>query len=173
MSPKVTSGYFHSLIFSAGFYVLLFNLVIPILSSCSDSDSDTDSNILMIQEQGSFTVGGTVIQEPGTFDPIEHGAFNPADQSSEGQTLHGDHAYVFYQIPAEAQKLPLVFCHGFGQFSKTWEITPDGREGFQILFLRRNFPVYVLDQTRRGRAGRSTEPGTVSASPDICSILWM
>jgi len=27
----------------------------------------------------------------------------------EGQTLHGDHTYVFYQIPAKAGKLPLVF----------------------------------------------------------------
>ena len=66
---------------------------------------------LMIQEQGSFAVGGTVIQSPGTFDTA-----NPA---SGGQTLHGDHARVFYQVPVNARKLPLVMWHGFGQFSKT------------------------------------------------------
>src|SRR6266545_7141866 len=68
---------------------------------------------LAIQEQGSFAVGGTVITNPGTFDPYK--------LAPEGQTLHGDHARVFYQIPVNARKLPLVFWHGAGQFSKTWE----------------------------------------------------
>ncbi len=54
---------------------------------------------LVIQEQGSFAGGGTVVTAPGTFDPIRHGAFNPADQSVAGQTLHGDHA----QVPANAR----------------------------------------------------------------------
>lgn len=125
---------------------------------------------LMIKEQGSFAVGGTVVTAPGEFDPVEQGAFNPAGPDSSGQTLHGDHAYVFYQVPADARSLPLVMWHGFGQSGKTWETTPDGREGFQTIFLRRNFPVYVIDQPRRGRAGRSTEPGTISASPD--DQLW-
>lgn len=113
---------------------------------------------LMIQEQGSFAVGGTVVTAPGTFDPYK--------PTSDGATLHGDHAYVFYQVPAQARPLPLVLWHGAGQFSKTWETTPDGREGFQTLFLRRRFPVYVLDQPRRGDAGRSTVPGTITATPD-------
>ena len=80
---------------------------------------------LMIQEQGSFAVGGTVIQSPGTFDTA-----NPA---SGGQTLHGDHARVFYQVP---------------------------------VFLRRQFATYLIDQPRRGAAGRGTVGGTVSATPD-------
>jgi hypothetical protein len=49
-----------------------------------------------------------------------------------------DHAYVFYQIPVNARKFPLVLWHGFGQFSKTWETTPDGREGFQNILLRQS-----------------------------------
>jgi hypothetical protein len=60
----------------------------------------------------------------------------------------------------------LVLWHGIGQFSKTWETTPDGREGFQNIFLRRRFPVYVIDQPRRGRAGRSTQPATITPAPD-------
>lgn len=117
---------------------------------------------MVIQDQGSFAVGGSVITNPGTFDPIT--------RTPEGQTFHGDHAYVFYQVPVESKKLPLVFWHGIGQFSKTWETTPDGREGFQNIFLRKNYPVYLIDQPRRGRAGRSTVPGTTSASPD--EQLW-
>ena len=114
---------------------------------------------LMIQEQGSFAVGGTVIRNPGTFDPAR-----PA--GADGQTLHGDHARVFYQVPVNARKLPLVMWHGFGQFGKTWETTADGREGYQTIFLRRRFPVYLVDQPRRGGAARSTVAANISAAPD-------
>jgi hypothetical protein len=114
---------------------------------------------LIIQEQGSFAVGGSVITQPGTYDAMKQ-------QAPDGQTFHGDHAYVFYQIPVNARKFPLVLWHGFGQFSKTWETTPDGREGFQNIFLRRGFGVYVIDQPRRGNAGRSTLPMTITPAPD-------
>ena len=113
---------------------------------------------LMIEEQGSFAVGGKIVTNPGTFD---HKKPTP-----DGQTLHGDHAYVFYQIPVNRRKLPLVFLHGTGQFTKTWETTPDGREGFQTIFLRRRFPVYLIDQPRRGDAGRGTVSATINATPD-------
>ena len=120
--------------------------------------ANEETKPLVIQEQGSFAVGGTVLQNPGVYDPIKR---TPA-----GQTFHGDHAYVFYQVPLNARKLPLVFLHGAGQFSKTWETTPDGREGFQNIFLRRGFGVYLLDQPRRGDAGRSTVPVSITPTPD-------
>ena len=84
---------------------------------------------LQIQEQGSFLVGGKMITNPGKFDPYK--------PTPDGQTYRGDHAYVFYQVPVNARKHPLILWHGFGQFSKTWETTPDGREGYQNIFLRR------------------------------------
>lgn len=118
----------------------------------------TKQQPLVIQEQGSFAVGGTVITNPGTFDPYK--------PTPEGQTFHGDHAYVFYQVPVKARKYPLVMWHGIGQFSKTWETTPDGREGYQNIFLRRNFSVYLIDQPRRGNAGRSTVSATINPIPD-------
>ncbi len=113
---------------------------------------------LVIQEQGSFAIGGTVVHAPGSYDPRA--------QTPAGQTLHGDHARVFYQRPVDARPLPLVMWHGFGEFSKTWESTPDGREGFQNIFLRRHFPVYLIDQPRRGGAGKSTQPVSLAAIPD-------
>jgi hypothetical protein len=54
-----------------------------------------------------------------------------------------------------ARKLPLICWHGHGQSAKKWETTPDGREGFQNIF---RFPVYLIDEPRRGRAARSTQP---------------
>ena len=137
---------------------LLLASVAMLASACAMVGGNNTPAPLAIQEQGSFAVGGTVIRVPGTFDP-----FKP---TAEGQTLHGDHAYAFYQIPVNARKLPLVLWHGAGQFSKTWETTPDGREGFQNIFLRRGFAVYVLDQPRRGDAGRSTLPTTITPTPD-------
>jgi len=128
------------------------------ITPASAQDGRRKPEPLVIQEQGSFAVGGTVKTSPGAFDAI--------NRSPAGQTLHGDHAYVFYQVPVRPRKLPLVLWHGFGQFSKTWETTPDGREGFQNIFLRRRFPVYVIDQPRRGRAGRSTLPATITPTPD-------
>ena len=127
-------------------------------ASASAQNTSEKSEPLMIQEQGSFAIGGTVMTNSGTYDAT--------NRSPAGQTLHGDHAYVFYQIPVRARRLPLVLWHGIGQFSKTWETTPDGREGFQNIFLRRGFPVYVIDQPRRGRAGRSTLPATITPTPD-------
>jgi hypothetical protein len=121
------------------------------------SDKSNKQKPLVIAEQGSFAAGGAVVKNAGDFDPI---ALTPA-----GQTIHGDHAYVQYQIPQDARKLPLVLWHGGGQFSKTWETTPDGREGFQNIFLRRGFAVYNLDQPRRGRAGRGTVGATITPVP--------
>ena len=138
--------------------ILVAFTAVIMLSSCASTKPGSDSNAIMIKEQGSFAAGGTVIQNTGNFDPYKP---TPA-----GQSFHGDHAYAFYQIPVNARKLPLVMWHGIGQFSKTWETTPDGREGFQNIFLRRRFPVYLVDQPRRGNAARSTVEGTISPTPD-------
>lgn len=118
---------------------------------------------LIIQQQGSFAAGGSVATAEGKFD-----AKKPLD--SVGQTYHGDHAYVFWQIPQNPHKYPLIMLHGAGQFSRTWESTPDGREGFQNIFLRRGFSTYLVDQPRRGNAGRSMVEATVTPKPD--EQLW-
>ena len=118
---------------------------------------------LVIQDQGSFTAGGTILTAPGTFDPRK-----PLDPA--GQTVHGDHLYAFYQVPVNARKYPIVMWHGAGQFSKSWQTTADGREGYQTLFLRRRFATYVIDQPRRGDAGRSTVEATIKPTPD--EQLW-
>lgn len=106
------------------------------------------SNPMIIREQGSFAVGGTVVRE------------------RDGTSLHGDHAYVSYQIPVTPRRFPMVMLHGNMQSARTWESTPDGREGFQTIFLRRGFSVYLVDQPRRGRAGVGLEAGEITPRPD-------
>ncbi|HPF52222.1 MAG TPA: alpha/beta fold hydrolase [Draconibacterium sp.] len=133
----------------------LLVVLIVALASCGTTNTD---DLILITEQGSFAVGGTVKQNPGTFNTIT--------RTPEGQTFHGDHAYVFYQVPVKARKYPIAMWHGIGQFSKTFETTPDGREGFQNIFLRRNYSVYLIDQPRRGNASRSMAEGTIAPTPD-------
>ncbi len=113
---------------------------------------------LTIREQGSFAVGGTVAKTPGTY--------NNNKPSAEGQSFHGDHLYAFYQVPQNPKTLPIVMLHGAFQSARSWETTSDGREGFQTIFLRRGFPVYLVDQPRRGRAGNSTVATTIEPVPN-------
>ena len=69
--------------------------------------SGAESGPLLIKDQGSFAVGGSVLKNSGMYDPMK--------RTPDEQTLHGDHAYVQYQIPADARSIPLVFLHGAGQ----------------------------------------------------------
>jgi pimeloyl-ACP methyl ester carboxylesterase len=76
-------------------------------------------------------------------------------RQADGETVHGDHGYAQYFIPEQAREFPLVMWHGVAQSAKTWESTPDGRDGYLQIFTRRRWPVYLMDQPRRGRAGRT------------------
>lgn len=116
------------------------------------SDPDHDRNgehgrPIVLRKMGSFMFAGTTIT------------------SSNGDTFHGDHGYAQYFIPQQARSYPIVMWHGLNQFSKTWESTPDGRDGFWQIFTRREWPVYLIDQPRRGRAGRAivadNNPGAI------------
>ena len=142
---------------------ILVTAVIGLASASAMAQQTAAPVPLVIREQGSFAVGGTVATAPGTFDPRK--PLEPA-----GQTYHGDHAYAFYQIPMNPRRYPIVMWHGAGQFSKSWETTADGREGFQNIFLRRNFATYLIDQPRRGDAGRSMVETTIKPTPD--EQLW-
>ncbi|MGJ7536008.1 MULTISPECIES: alpha/beta hydrolase [unclassified Variovorax] len=101
---------------------------------------------LILKTQGSLSFGGTIIT------------------GTNGDTFHGDHGYAQFQIPMNARRHPLVMWHGAGVSGWIFDSTPDGREGFRSIFLRRGFSVYTIDQPRQGRAGRSTK-GSV-ALPD-------
>ena len=132
-------------------------LALMVLTFAAATSAQAFEKPVLIAEQGSFAAGGTVVRSAGSFNYSV-----PSDQS--GQSLHGDHAYVFYQKPAKAHKYPLVFLHGAGQSAKTWETTPDGRDGFQNIFLGKGYSTYLIDQPRRGRAGQSTAAENISAA---------
>ncbi len=137
---------------------VLILMTLTSLVACAPPPGDSSATgPLVIQQQGSFAVGGKVVSTPGTYDNNQ--------PTTAGQTFHGDHLYAFYQLPQNPKPLPIVMLHGAFQSARSWETTPDGREGFQTLFLRRGFPVYLVDQPRRGRAGNSTVAATVEPTP--------
>ena len=138
---------------------LLTIMMLTSLTACTalPRGSSHSPGPLVIQEQGSFAVGGKVVSTPGTY--------NNNNPTSAGQTFHGDHLYAFYQVPQHPKPLPIVMLHGAYHSARSWETTSDGREGFRNIFLRRGFAVYLVDQPRRGRAGNSTVGMTLEPTP--------
>src|SRR5688572_15413477 len=102
------------------------------------------SSPIMIEKQGSFAVGGKVVGDPAS------------------SSLHCDHGVVEYQIPPSARAVNLLMWHSASAVA--WQNRWDGGEGFQSIFVRRGFPVYLWDGPRVGRANwgcaeTSYEPG--------------
>jgi hypothetical protein len=95
---------------------------------------------IMIQKQGSFAVGGRILGDP------------------DSRSLHCDHGYVDYQIPVNPRRINLVMWHSAA--ATAWLNRWDGGEGFQSIFLRRGYPVYIWDGPRVGRANWGCEPHT-------------
>lgn len=123
----------------------------------------TGTRPLMIAGQGMFSAGGTVTEPvPGQYDA----AANWLELERRGNTAHVGHANVLYQIPQKDTGLPMVFLHGYGQSRMGWMTTPDGREGWSTLFLRKGHSVFLVDQPGRGEAGaavRMTMDGKLDA----------
>jgi hypothetical protein len=87
---------------------------------------------ITIQKQGSFAVGGTILGDPNA------------------KSLHCDHGYVDYQIPVNPRRINLVMWHSAA--ATAWLNRWDGGQGFQSIFLRRGYPVYIWDGPQVGRA---------------------
>lgn len=135
-------------------------IVVIMTLSCATTRENSNGN-LVLKEQGAFSAGGTVIKSDGAFNPLK-----PWNEQQGGQTRHGDHADVFYQIPVNKKQNAMVFLHGYGQSRRSWQTTADGRQGFADIFLKNGYGVYLVDQPGRGDAGQTTKPVQISAIPD-------
>lgn len=122
----------------------------------SDIADSEHTQSIILKTMGSFMFGGTLTK------------------TEEGETFHGDHGYAQYYIPRNSREYPLVMWHGMGQSGKSWESTPDGREGFMSILPRHDWSVYIIDQPRRGRAGytkaRSSDPGAIPTTARESSV---
>jgi pimeloyl-ACP methyl ester carboxylesterase len=112
---------------------------------------------LVLARQGSLFVGGSTVSGSGTFDP----AANILLFSNDGDTFWIEQLYARFQIPPSARSLPIVLVHGAGQTGKTWESTPDGRDGYETILVRQGFGTYIVDFPFRGRAGYPSFTGNL------------
>lgn len=100
---------------------------------------------VVLKARGSFFVGGEdkTVTQPG---------FGGGPPTTGQITV--DQMYVQYEIPMQADPhVPVVMVHGCCLSSKTWETTPDGREGWRGHFERKGRAVYLAEQVSRGRSG--------------------
>ncbi len=133
------------------FVIIAAALAAGALSGCGRNIAQEG---ILISSQGVFSSGGRVTDPvPGEYDA----ALNWLDMTRKGTTSHVDHANTFYQIPATGDGAPIVFLHGYGQSRTGWQTTPDGREGWSDIFLKKGHPVFLVDQPRRGAAGSTEE----------------
>jgi pimeloyl-ACP methyl ester carboxylesterase len=114
---------------------------------------------LTIADQGSFFVNGhlTLIKNPCATDgPRELRGYCLPGHMVTGQM------YVRYQVPEKRRPggYAIVLVHGGSHSGVTYETTPDGREGWDTIFLRLGYPVYIVDWP--GRARSSFNPDAIN-----------
>lgn len=116
-----------------GAATVLASLLLALLSGCvvPEGARRNARAPITLQEQGAFSVGGTVIGD-------------------EKASLHCDHGYVDYEIPVKPRRYNLVMWHSAS--AAAWLNRWDGGEGYQSIFLRRGYPVYIWDGPQVGRA---------------------
>ena len=101
--------------------IVFFTLLMQIMGSLQAQD-------LVIARQGHFSVGGKTLKHPGEYDNSKFVGW--ATQVEAGQSYRSDHAFVDFQIPANAHKLPLVYVIS----SKSSMLSTSGKVIFRHLF---------------------------------------
>jgi len=99
---------------------------------------------IVLDRSGGFPIGGKIIQNP--------------DPKRANQTLSCDHGYVEYFMPYTPRSTSLVMWHSSS--TQVWQNRWDGGEGYKDMFLRKDYPVYLWDGPRVGRADWGCEPYT-------------
>jgi pimeloyl-ACP methyl ester carboxylesterase len=129
-----------------------------LLSARADADPyppvDQKRPALVLKSHGIFWAGGRIVNR------TQSGTQNAGDLKNipynQQQVLVGQ-AYVEYFIPHKLRNgkntPPVVMVPGGALIGVHFLTTPDGREGWAHYFLRRGFPVYIVDVPGRGRAG--------------------
>jgi hypothetical protein len=135
---------------------IVITLAVALLPTLASANED-----IVLRGMGSFHVGGRVVEITGK--PVREIVRQPGGPLTKldpnGQYMV-EQMYVQYFLPkARKGKLPLLLWHGGGLTGVTYETTPDGREGWVNMFIRKGWDVYVSDAVERGRSG--------FASPDV------
>lgn len=121
-------------------------LVLAFAAAASSADAQQrnrdDESPIVLKTLGSFFVGGTktLIQ------------FSAGPANNRPGHIMKDAMYVQYKIPMGRLKPNVVLWSGGCHVGTSFETTPDGREGWELMFVRAGYPTYVVDATWRGRS---------------------
>jgi pimeloyl-ACP methyl ester carboxylesterase len=112
-------------------------------------------NIALLLALGATAMVSAQAKPPGPLSIARQGYIFAGGKYStvNGRQVMSGQLYAEFQIPGEqTHAWPVVMIHGGSQSGTNFTGTPDGREGWAQFFLRRGYPVYVVDQPGRGRA---------------------
>jgi hypothetical protein len=123
-----------------GLLALLFIATLAGMQTRAQQPQASAPPPIVLANSGGFVIGGQTIESP--HNPNQH--------------LSCDHGYVEYFLPANPRRTSLVMWHSSS--SQVWQNRWDGGEGYKDMFLRRDYPVYLWDGPRVGRANWSCEP---------------
>jgi len=132
--------------------VLLSSLIFGLATMSALADGKQP---IVLRDMGSFHVGGRIVEVSG--QPVREVVFTPGGVPAKvdpNGAYQVEQMYVQYFLPQDRRgKLPLLMWHGGGLTGVTYETTPDGREGWLTMFIRKGFAVYISDAMERGRSG--------------------
>ena len=116
---------------------------------------------IALRDMGSFHIGGRIAEVTGKeVRMIVRQPGGPQTKYDPNGQFMVEQMYVQYFLPQNRKgKVPLLMWHGGGLTGVTYETTPDGREGWLNMFVRKGWDTYVSDAVERGRSG--------FASPDV------
>jgi pimeloyl-ACP methyl ester carboxylesterase len=135
-----------------------FALLGSALIACTDmASADPSNSPLVLKAQGSFVVGGEIIQSDALTGNPGGGAISVG--GNQGR-IAANGMYTRFMVPMGKPKVPVVLIHGGNLSGSCYETTPDGRMGWDEYFVRKGHPVYVPDQVARARSG--FDPTTVN-----------
>ena len=130
-------------------------LLIALLFGLAAAPALAQQQPIALRDMGSFHIGGRVIEITG--QPIKEVVFTPGGVPAKidpNGAYQIEQMYVQYFLPQNRKgKLPLLMWHGGGLSGVTYETTPDGREGWLTMFIRKGWDTYISDAMERGRSG--------------------
>ncbi|MDB5411892.1 MAG: esterase [Rubritepida sp.] len=128
---------------------------------------DTSHPPLAVREIGSLHVGGELVTLSGL--PLRERVSTPGGPVHQvdpnGEMAVGQMYAQYVRLAAPCSDAPMLLWHGGGMTGANWETTSDGREGWQMGFLRAGLDVFVSDAVERGRAGWAPYPQAYAGEP--------
>lgn len=122
--------------------------------------------MLLVAEIGSFFVGGVSARLAGReVRSVRYAQNAPPIAVDPNGTYTCGQIYVHFVRLALPTRLPIVFINGGTFTGAMWETTPDGRAGWQSMFLQRGHDTYLTDSVGKGRSSYPPFPEIFPAPP--------